>query len=86
MEDFEPGIFDVVRSRAKLQRADHPWLSMTDEEILESSGMRLKDPQTGKTGYTLAAALILGSEKTIASVLPHHKTDALCRINDTLLV
>lgn len=85
MEDFEPGIFDVVRSRAKLQRADHPWLSMTDEEILESSGMRLKDPQTGKTGYTLAAALILGSEKTIASVLPHHKTDALCRINDTFL-
>ena len=85
MDDFEPGIFDVVRANARLQRADHPWLTMTDEEILESSGMRLKDPQTGKEGYTLAAALVLGSEKTIASVLPHHKTDALCRINDTFL-
>ena len=75
----------MKKSKDSLARTDHPWLTMTDEEILESSGMRLKDPQTGKEGYTLAAALVLGSEKTIVSVLPHHKTDALCRINDTFL-
>lgn len=85
IEDFEPGIFDFVRSQAKIDHPNHPWLTMTDEEILVSSGMRLRDPQTGQDGYTLAAVLVLGTERTIANVLPHFKTDALCRINDTFL-
>ena len=85
MEDFEPGIFDFVRSQAKIDNPNHPWLTMSNEEILVSSGMRLRDSQTGQEGYTLAAALVLGTARTITNVLPHFKTDALCRINDTFL-
>jgi len=85
IEDFEPGIFDFVRSQAKIDNPNHPWLTMSDEEILVSSGMRLRDSQTGQEGYTLAAVLVLGTERTISNVLPHFKTDALCRINDTFL-
>lgn len=55
---------------------------MTNEEILKSARMRLKDTNTGKEGYTLAAALLFGKENTLASVLPHYKTDALCRIQN----
>ena len=47
--------------------------------------MRLRDSQTGQEGYTLAAVLVLGAERAITNVLPHFKTDALCRINDTFL-
>src|SRR3972149_2901753 len=35
--------------------------------------------QTGKEGYTLAAALRLRKDEVIKSVLPHYKIDALVR-------
>ena len=58
---------------------------MTNEEILESAGMRLKDQQTGQEGYTLAAALLFGKEKTLTSVVPFYKTDAICRKDESRL-
>jgi len=79
LDDFEPGKFDMVRKLVLLTRADHPWANMTNEEILYSARLHLKDMHTGKDGYTLAAALLFGKENTLASVLPHYKTDALCR-------
>ena len=82
MEDFETELFDTVRNLVRLTRADHPWINMSNEEILVSARMRLRDSYTGKEGYTLAAALVFGKENTIASVLPHFKTDALCRKED----
>lgn len=85
MNDFEAERFDMVRKIVKLNRADHPWADMTNEEILVSARMKLKDIHTGKEGYTLAAALLFGTENTLASVLPHYKTDALCRKVDTEL-
>jgi len=82
MEDFETELFDTVRNLVRLTRADHPWINMTNEDILVSARMRLRDSYTGKEGYTLAAALMFGKENTLASVLPHYKTDALCRKED----
>ena len=79
MADFESEKFDIVRKLVRLTRSDHPWVNMTNEEILYSARLHLKDLHTGKEGYTLAAALLFGKENTLASVLPHYKTDALCR-------
>jgi ATP-dependent DNA helicase RecG len=79
MDDFETDLFKVVRNYVRLTSDDHPWLNMSDEEILVSARMRLRDVHTGKEGYTLAAALVFGKENTLAAVLPHYKTDALCR-------
>ena len=36
----------------------------------------------GKEGFTLAAILLFGRDDVISSVLPFHKTDAICRIQD----
>lgn len=83
MSDFEAERFDTVRKLVKLTNANHPWASMTNEELLVSARMRLKDVHTGNEGYTLAATLLFGTENTLASVLPHYKTDALCRKVDT---
>lgn len=62
------------------QRKNHPWAELSNEELLKSAGLYKKDFQTGKSGYTLAAVLLFGTEQLIQSVLPHHKTDAIQRI------
>jgi len=51
--------------------------------LLQTAGLWRRDLQTGNAGYTLAAALLFGKDETISNILPHYKTDALVRINDT---
>jgi ATP-dependent DNA helicase RecG len=82
MEHFELSCFNKVRNLLKVERPDHPWLDMTNEEMLRSAKMYLTDIHTNQSGYTLAAALMFGTEATIASVCGHYKTDALCRKDD----
>ena len=82
-DDFKASLFDRVRKLARSQRPDHPWLEMDNEELLKSAGLHKKDMHTGETGYTLAAVLLLGKDEVITSVLPHFKTDAIVRIQDT---
>ena len=52
---------------------------MNDEQILQKAGLMRHDTETGKEGYTLAAALLLGKVEVIKSILPHYKIDALVR-------
>lgn len=56
---------------------------MNNEELMRSSGLYKRDHQTGKNGYTLAAVLLFGEDEVVQSVLPHHKTDAIVRIENT---
>ena len=58
----------------------HPWVNMTDEEMLRSCGLILGDPETNKEGITLAAVLLFGTDNCIMSVLPQHKKDAIFRV------
>src|SRR3990172_8020588 len=55
------------------------WLTLNDEQILQKAGLRRNDTQAGQEGYTLAAALLLGKDEVIKSILPHYKIDALVR-------
>jgi len=76
---------DVIRraKRMAVSRVDnHPWMNMSEEEILRSSGLILIDPDTGKEGITLAAILLFGKDSTIMSVLPQYKTDAIYRVKN----
>ena len=57
MDDFENEQFDMVRKLVKLNRANHPWVSMTNEEILASARMRLKDAHTGNRGLHVGCRL-----------------------------
>jgi ATP-dependent DNA helicase RecG len=82
MESFVQEDMDAARQEAVVRNAKHPWKNMSNEEILRSSKMYLRDEQTGKEGYTMAAALMFGKEETIYSVCPHYKIDALCRKED----
>ena len=84
MTDFVAEDFDYVRNIVSVFDKKHSWINMNNEEILRSAKMYLHDEQTGKNGYTLAAALVFGKPETIAKVCPQYRTDALCRKEDML--
>ena len=79
MEALESELFTKIRKLAGNQKANHPWTTMGNMEILKSAGLYLKDPITGKQGITLAGILIFGNEVLIQSALPHFKIDAILR-------
>ena len=85
MDALEEEAFDFMRQMVRVDNAEHPWISMSNEEVLRSGQMIAVDPETGKEGLTLAAILLFGKRKTIASVLPTYFIDVLCRIHDTEL-
>ncbi len=81
--DFKESLFDKVRNLARNQQPKHPWLAMTNEELLRSAGLYKKDMKTGQSGYTLASVLLFGKDELIQNVVPHYKTDAIVRIKNT---
>ena len=85
MLDLDKDTFDNLRTLIRIDNQQHPWLTMTDEEILRSGEMILTDNESGKEGLTLAAVMLFGSKHTIARVLPAYRIDMLCRVNDTEL-
>ena len=85
MDALEEEAFDFMRQIVRVDNAEHPWISMSNEEVLRSGQMIAVDPETGKEGLTLAAILLFGKRNTIASVLPTYFIDMLCRIHDTEL-
>lgn len=56
---------------------------MSNEQVIRSAGLVLKDRSSGKEGLTLAAILPFGTDQLIMSVLPQHKTDAIFRVFNT---
>lgn len=83
VSDLRHELIDRVREMTKVRTNNHPWRSMSDEELLRSANLILTDTATGKESITLAAILLFGSDNLIYSVLAHHKTDAIFRVYNT---
>lgn len=79
IDDLNKDIIARVRKLAGIQKPGHPWLEMDDFELLKSAQLHMKDYQTGKEGFTLAAVLLFARDDVILSVLPHFRTDAILR-------
>ena len=79
LNDFEPGLLDKARRLIRAMTPKHPWLPLSDEELLHKAGFWRSDPLTGRKGYTLAAGLMFGKEEAIQQLVPHYKIDALVR-------
>jgi len=82
--DLRADLFPKVRNLISSNKPDHPWLALDNEQMLVKAGLKRRDFQTGEEGYTLAAALLLGSDEVIQSILPHYKIDALVRRENLL--
>ena len=69
----------AARRRRDNPNATHPWEALDDEALLRSCNLILTDEQ-GRTGITLAAVLLFGTDNMIASACAHHKTDCIYRV------
>lgn len=79
ISDLQPDLINHARRLAGARQPGHPWTLMDDRELLNSAQLWQRDYQRGVSGLTLAAILLFGKERTILSVLPHHRTDAILR-------
>ena len=79
LADLDSEVIGKARKLAGIRQPGHPWLSMSDEELIDSAQLRQRDYQRDLKGLTLAAILLFGKDSTILSVLPHHRTDAILR-------
>ena len=82
-EDLEMGLLDMVRDALRANDADHPWLSLSDEELLRAARLYGRDQLTGERGFNFAAVALLGKEDTILDVMPLYRTDAVLRRVET---
>jgi len=79
MADLHEDLFDKARAQIRGYQPTHPWVSASNEQILNESSLLRKDYETGQKGLTLAAALIFGKDSTIQNILPAYKIDAMVR-------
>lgn len=69
----------IARKKRENKNELHPWEDMDDETMLRTSQLILTDDQ-GRTGITLAAVLLFGTDNMIGSACSHHKTDCIYRV------
>ena len=82
VSDFANGIVERVRKMIRIQRPEHPWNELNDEEFYKTAGLWRKDFASRQEGFTMSALLLFGKPETIGSALPHYKIDALLRVRD----
>lgn len=85
MKDLDEEAFDELRRGIRIENSQHPWLNLSNEEIIRSAELLAVDPETGKEGLTLAAILLFGNSHAITTALPAYRIDLLCRVNNTEL-
>ena len=80
--DFGELRIDLIEKSRKMASAwnrNHPWLTMDDMQLLKSAQLYKTNPETGKSGLTLAGILLFGNDNLILAALPHHRTDLILR-------
>ena len=82
MSDLEESLFDKARNLIRSNRSDHPWLTVSNEQMLHDAVLYWHDYEQIKEGFTLAAALIFGKDLTIQNILPAYKVEAMVRIKN----
>lgn len=82
LSDFNLELFTRARNLIRGNNRNHPWMSLSDEQLLQKAGLWKRDFSSGLEGYTLAAILLFGKDETIQQILPHYKIDALVRKNN----
>ena len=83
LKELRRELIQRARQMAVNRQPGHVWEDMDDLSLLRSVQLYQTDYSTGKEGLTLAALLLFGRDDVILSVLPFHKTDAVCRIENT---
>ena len=78
-KDLRADLIDLCRRHVRINRKNHPWVGMDDASLLQSAQLVQTDPETSKTGVTLAGVMLFGHDNQILQVCPAHRTDLLLR-------
>ncbi|MCK5156532.1 MAG: putative DNA binding domain-containing protein [Spirochaetales bacterium] len=82
VDDLKPELFDKARRLIHSYNSHHPWIRLSNEELLRIGGFFNNDPETGKEHLTLAAVLLFGNDIIIQRSVPAYKIDCLLRHHD----
>ncbi|MCK5521010.1 MAG: putative DNA binding domain-containing protein, partial [Candidatus Marinimicrobia bacterium] len=77
ISDLDAGIIQRCRKLASLRVENHPWEILNDLELIKSAKLYKSIGQ--QQGITLAGLLLFGTEDSILTVLPQHRTDLILR-------
>jgi ATP-dependent DNA helicase RecG len=77
--DLRADLIDRCRRHVRINRKNHPWADMDDAALLQSAQLVQSDPESGKSGVTLAGVMLFGHDGQIRQVCPAHRTDLLLR-------
>lgn len=78
-DDLDMSVLDRARGLMRAYRPGHPWIGLSDDELLRAARLKTKDFQTGEEGFNLASIVLLGRDETIMGVCPVYRTDAILR-------
>lgn len=68
--DLRTDLIERCRNHVRINRKDHPWVDMTDEELVNSAQLYQPDPETGTSGVTLAGVMLFGTDSQILQACP----------------
>ena len=77
MEDLESDTFQYCRNILSVIKPNHPWLQLTDEEILLHTRLAKKERESEKLNLKYAALILFGKEEAIEDYMPRYRFEAL---------
>ena len=79
MADIDTETLIACRKMAAVNHPAHPWITMSDEEILASSRLMSVD-SSGKQTFKFASLLLFGTDAAIERFVPRYRFEAIFRM------
>ena len=76
---LRPELIEKCRRYVRINRDNHPWATLDDEQLLKSAQLYQADPITKEQGVTLAGVMLFAPDLLILQVCPAHRTDLILR-------
>ncbi len=79
VDDLRADLIERCRNHVRINRKDHPWVGMDDQQLIKSAQLYQADSETDRAGVTLAGVMLFGTDNLILQVCPAHRTDLILR-------
>ncbi|MCQ2219034.1 MAG: putative DNA binding domain-containing protein [Paludibacteraceae bacterium] len=78
IDDIDKDTLSYCRKLLAAEHPTHPWITMEDEEILETA--KLLTPNKGRKTFKFASLLLFGTDDAIEKFLPRYRFEAIFRM------
>jgi len=82
MGDIDIETLNAYRNRFRSRLSDHPYLALSDIDLLKQLGAYRRDRKSGEEGLTSAGLLMFGKESSIMEAFPHFHLDYREKMSD----